>query len=64
MYTLILKEPTASIPFNFILPGWVYKFWHMVYKKYKYITCIKKKWNKWHFVENEKENMQHVLKLQ
>jgi len=42
MYALILKEPTAAIPFNFILLGWVFKFLGMFYKKYKYIICTEK----------------------
>jgi len=41
----------------------VFKFLGMGYVKVSIIrTEIDKKWSKWQFVENEMENMQHVLK--
>jgi len=37
----------------------------MVYEKLEYYLNKKDKlWNKWHFVENKTEIMQHVLKMQ
>jgi len=65
MYTLILKEPTASIPFNFI-QGQYLNFGAQFIKNINtsFAQKIIKWWNKWHFVENERENMQEVLTLQ
>jgi len=54
----------GSRSFNFIQQSWYLNFSVRFMKNILFEQKKRKLWNKWHFVENETEIMDHDLKMQ